>query len=208
MNDDVCPHRWQLQLGSVQRLMRILSDWDIRPVAELTGSSTDSRRRRHTWFGWEFSPGQSLLEPQRAAQSSACLSAGQERHQVTENTFSYKEDSGRRMIFWYIFHTAEIQKYLSLYWGSFKPCIISSGLCELYTDMSPSSGQSQCFRVLFVPIRERQNLQRHSIGNWESWRRSQQTTWRRIKEHVGGALSRLLPWSHTLHKIEGDCWVC
>ncbi|XP_051769162.1 transmembrane channel-like protein 7 isoform X2 [Ctenopharyngodon idella] len=53
-------------------------------------------------------------------------------------------------------------------------------------------------------IRERQNLQRHSIGNWESWRRSQQTTWRRIKEHVGGALSRLLPWSHTLHKIEGQ----
>ncbi|ROL43744.1 Transmembrane channel-like protein 7 [Anabarilius grahami] len=53
-------------------------------------------------------------------------------------------------------------------------------------------------------IRKQQNLQRSSIGNWESWRRSQQTTRRRIKEHVGRALSRLLPWSHTLHKIEGQ----
>ncbi|KAK7118970.1 hypothetical protein R3I94_020974 [Phoxinus phoxinus] len=53
-------------------------------------------------------------------------------------------------------------------------------------------------------IRERQHLQRRSIGNWDSWRRSQQTTRRRLKEHVGGALSGLLPWRHTLHKIEGQ----
>ncbi|XP_067288269.1 transmembrane channel-like protein 7 [Pseudorasbora parva] len=52
-------------------------------------------------------------------------------------------------------------------------------------------------------IRERQNLQRRSIGYWDSWRRSQQTTRRRLKEHVGGVLSGLLPWRHTLHKIEG-----
>lgn len=86
-----------------------------------------------------------------------------------------------------------------IYWG-----VNGSGLSELYTDAS-SNGQFQCFRVLFVPIRDRQNLQRCSIDYWDSWRRSRQTTRRRLKEHVGGALSRLLPWSHTLHKIEGDC---
>lgn len=53
-------------------------------------------------------------------------------------------------------------------------------------------------------IRKRQRVQRRSIGYWDSWRRSQQTTRRRLKEHVGGALSGLLPWRHTLHKIEGQ----
>uniref|UniRef100_A0A671MDB2 Transmembrane channel-like protein n=1 Tax=Sinocyclocheilus anshuiensis TaxID=1608454 RepID=A0A671MDB2_9TELE len=53
-------------------------------------------------------------------------------------------------------------------------------------------------------IRERQPLQRCSIGYWDSWRRSQQKTRRRLKEHVGGAVSGLLPWRHTLHKIEGQ----
>ncbi|KAL1265287.1 hypothetical protein QQF64_003314, partial [Cirrhinus molitorella] len=53
-------------------------------------------------------------------------------------------------------------------------------------------------------IRDRQHLQRCSIGSRDSWRRSQQITRRRLKEHLGGAISRLLPWSHTLHKIEGQ----
>ncbi|CAM4731264.1 unnamed protein product [Leuciscus chuanchicus] len=53
-------------------------------------------------------------------------------------------------------------------------------------------------------IKERQHVQRSSFGYWDSWRRSQQTTRRRLKEHVGGALSGLLPWRHTLHKIEGQ----
>ncbi|XP_073682257.1 transmembrane channel-like protein 7 [Garra rufa] len=53
-------------------------------------------------------------------------------------------------------------------------------------------------------IRDRQHLQRRSIGSWDSWRRSQQITRRRLKEHLGGAISGLLPWSHTLHKIEGQ----
>ncbi|XP_056097758.1 transmembrane channel-like protein 7 [Rhinichthys klamathensis goyatoka] len=53
-------------------------------------------------------------------------------------------------------------------------------------------------------IRERQHVQRRSIGYWDSWRRSQQTTRRRLKEHVGGALSGLLPWRHAIHKIEGQ----
>uniref|UniRef100_A0A9J8AFC5 Transmembrane channel-like protein n=1 Tax=Cyprinus carpio carpio TaxID=630221 RepID=A0A9J8AFC5_CYPCA len=53
-------------------------------------------------------------------------------------------------------------------------------------------------------IRDRQHLQRRSIGYWDSWRQSQQKTRRRLKEHVGGAVSGLLPWRHTLHKIEGQ----
>uniref|UniRef100_A0A8C1ZQD3 Transmembrane channel-like protein n=1 Tax=Cyprinus carpio TaxID=7962 RepID=A0A8C1ZQD3_CYPCA len=53
-------------------------------------------------------------------------------------------------------------------------------------------------------IRDRQHLQRCSIGYWDSWRQSQQKTRRRLKEHVGGAVSGLLPWRHTLHKIEGQ----
>ncbi|KAF4107807.1 transmembrane channel-like protein 7 [Onychostoma macrolepis] len=53
-------------------------------------------------------------------------------------------------------------------------------------------------------IRERQHLQSHSISYWDSWRRSQQKTRRRLKEHVGGAVSGLLLWRHTLHKIEGQ----
>ncbi|XP_077096432.1 transmembrane channel-like protein 7 isoform X2 [Siphateles boraxobius] len=53
-------------------------------------------------------------------------------------------------------------------------------------------------------IRERQHLRRRSIGSWDSWRRSQQTARRRLKEDVGGALSGLLPWRHTIHKIEGQ----
>ncbi|XP_051966802.1 transmembrane channel-like protein 8 isoform X2 [Xyrauchen texanus] len=53
-------------------------------------------------------------------------------------------------------------------------------------------------------IRERQHLQRRNIGSWNSWRRSQQIARRRLKEHVGRAVSGLLPWRHTLHKIEGQ----
>lgn len=53
-------------------------------------------------------------------------------------------------------------------------------------------------------IRDRQHLQRRSIGSWDAWRRSQQTTRRRLKEHVGRALSGLLPWRHMIHRIEGQ----
>ncbi|XP_051957638.1 transmembrane channel-like protein 7 [Xyrauchen texanus] len=53
-------------------------------------------------------------------------------------------------------------------------------------------------------IRERQNLQRRNIGSWDSWRRSQQIARRRLKEHMGRAMSGLLPWRHTLHNIEGQ----
>ncbi|XP_056324123.1 transmembrane channel-like protein 7 [Danio aesculapii] len=53
-------------------------------------------------------------------------------------------------------------------------------------------------------IRDRQHLQKRSVGSWDAWRRSQQTTRRRLKEHVGRAVSGLLPWRHMIHRIEGQ----
>lgn len=53
-------------------------------------------------------------------------------------------------------------------------------------------------------IRDRQHLQKRSIGSWDAWRRSQQTTRRRLKEQVGRAVSGLLPWRHMIHRIEGQ----
>ncbi|XP_076879677.1 transmembrane channel-like protein 7 isoform X2 [Brachyhypopomus gauderio] len=52
-------------------------------------------------------------------------------------------------------------------------------------------------------LRDRRHLERLSIGFWASWRQSQQIARRRLKEQVGRFISGLLPWKHTLHKIEG-----
>ncbi|XP_072240432.1 transmembrane channel-like protein 7 [Leuresthes tenuis] len=51
--------------------------------------------------------------------------------------------------------------------------------------------------------RERRKMQINNIGFWESWSRSQSINRKRVRTHVGEALSGLLPWQHTLHKIEG-----
>ncbi|XP_027138542.1 transmembrane channel-like protein 7 isoform X1 [Larimichthys crocea] len=51
--------------------------------------------------------------------------------------------------------------------------------------------------------RERRKMQISNIGFWESWRRSQSITRKRVWVQMGGALSSLLPWRHTLHAIEG-----
>ncbi|XP_072516506.1 transmembrane channel-like protein 7 [Salminus brasiliensis] len=51
-------------------------------------------------------------------------------------------------------------------------------------------------------IRERRH-QELKIGHWVSWRQSQQIARRRMREHLENFFSRLLPWKHTLHKIEG-----
>lgn len=51
--------------------------------------------------------------------------------------------------------------------------------------------------------RERRKMQISNIGFWESWRRSHVTSRRRVWAQMGGALSGLLPWRHTLHIIEG-----
>ncbi|XP_063739097.1 transmembrane channel-like protein 7 isoform X2 [Eleginops maclovinus] len=52
-------------------------------------------------------------------------------------------------------------------------------------------------------VRDRRKMQISDIGFWVSWRRSQSITMKRVWEQMGGALSGLLPWQHTLHAIEG-----
>uniref|UniRef100_UPI0037E80C96 transmembrane channel-like protein 7 isoform X2 n=1 Tax=Semicossyphus pulcher TaxID=241346 RepID=UPI0037E80C96 len=51
--------------------------------------------------------------------------------------------------------------------------------------------------------RDRRKMQISNIGFWESWRRSQSINRKRVWAQMGGALSALLPWQHTLHAIEG-----
>ncbi|KAM7009828.1 transmembrane channel-like protein 8 [Tautogolabrus adspersus] len=51
--------------------------------------------------------------------------------------------------------------------------------------------------------RDRRQMQRSKIGCWDSWRRSQNINTKRVWAQMGGALSGLLPWQHTLHTIEG-----
>ncbi|XP_054460456.1 transmembrane channel-like protein 7 [Anoplopoma fimbria] len=51
--------------------------------------------------------------------------------------------------------------------------------------------------------RERRKMQISNIGFWESWRRSQSINTKRVWVQMGGVLSSLLPWHHTLHTIEG-----
>ncbi|XP_037328859.2 transmembrane channel-like protein 7 isoform X1 [Pungitius pungitius] len=51
--------------------------------------------------------------------------------------------------------------------------------------------------------RDRRKMQISNIGFWESWRRSQSINRKRVWDQMGGALSGLLPWQHTLHAIEG-----
>lgn len=46
-------------------------------------------------------------------------------------------------------------------------------------------------------------MQISNIGFWESWRRSESINMKRVWSQMGGALSGLLPWQHTLHAIEG-----
>uniref|UniRef100_A0A672F9G5 Transmembrane channel-like protein n=1 Tax=Salarias fasciatus TaxID=181472 RepID=A0A672F9G5_SALFA len=41
------------------------------------------------------------------------------------------------------------------------------------------------------------------IGFWKSWRQSQSTNMKRLWEQMGSAVAGLLPWRHTLHRIEG-----
>ncbi|XP_023815637.2 transmembrane channel-like protein 7 [Oryzias latipes] len=52
-------------------------------------------------------------------------------------------------------------------------------------------------------VRERRKMQISRIGVWASWRRSHSIICRRWWGHMGEWFSGLLPWKHTLHKIEG-----
>ncbi|XP_061684872.1 transmembrane channel-like protein 7 isoform X2 [Syngnathoides biaculeatus] len=49
----------------------------------------------------------------------------------------------------------------------------------------------------------RRKMQTSNIGFLESWRQSQSTKTKRLWCKLGGAISGLLPWQHTLHVIEG-----
>ncbi|XP_059183969.1 transmembrane channel-like protein 7 [Centropristis striata] len=75
--------------------------------------------------------------------------------------------------------------------------------------LSRDKTSNQPLRNLVVCIqgkrgaRERRKMQISNIGFWESWSRSQSTNRKRVWEQMGGALSHLLPWRHTLHTIEG-----
>ncbi|XP_061536442.1 transmembrane channel-like protein 7 isoform X1 [Phycodurus eques] len=51
--------------------------------------------------------------------------------------------------------------------------------------------------------RNRKKMQTSNIGFLESWRQSQSTNTKRVWSKLGGAISGLLPWQHTLHVIEG-----
>lgn len=51
--------------------------------------------------------------------------------------------------------------------------------------------------------RERRKMQISNIGFWESWRRSQSSSRKRVWAQMGGAIASLLPWQHMLHAIEG-----
>lgn len=52
-------------------------------------------------------------------------------------------------------------------------------------------------------VRDMRNMQKTTIGFWESWRRSQSLNRRRAWEQLGQAVRGLVPWQRTLHVIEG-----
>ncbi|XP_042341668.1 transmembrane channel-like protein 7 [Plectropomus leopardus] len=51
--------------------------------------------------------------------------------------------------------------------------------------------------------RDRRKMQISNIGFWESWRRNQSINRKRVWAQMGGVLSGLLPWKHTLRAIGG-----
>lgn len=56
--------------------------------------------------------------------------------------------------------------------------------------------------------RERRKLESNDINFWESWRKTQSTNRKRVREQIKEALSGLVPWRQTLRTIEGeiDLW--
>ncbi|XP_049575807.1 transmembrane channel-like protein 7 isoform X1 [Syngnathus scovelli] len=78
-----------------------------------------------------------------------------------------------------------------------------------YMSKGPRDISSQPPRNLTICIqgkrhaRNRRNVQTSNIGFWESWRQSQTTNNKRVWSKLGEAISRPVPWKHTLHVIEG-----
>ncbi|XP_040001996.1 transmembrane channel-like protein 7 isoform X2 [Xiphias gladius] len=67
--------------------------------------------------------------------------------------------------------------------------------------MQPLRNLAMCIQAK-RDARERRKMQINNIGFWEPWRRSHSVNRRRVLAQMGGALSSLLPWQHTLHAIE------
>ncbi|XP_061578515.1 transmembrane channel-like protein 7 [Cololabis saira] len=70
------------------------------------------------------------------------------------------------------------------------------------TSMQPLKNLALCMQGK-RGARERRKIQRSNIGSWQSWRRSQSISMKRVWTQMGDSLSRLLPLQHTLHQIEG-----
>ncbi|XP_034095091.1 transmembrane channel-like protein 7 isoform X2 [Gymnodraco acuticeps] len=63
---------------------------------------------------------------------------------------------------------------------------------------------TQPLRNMVICIQgKRSARERRKMQISESWRRSQSINRKRVWAQIGGALSGLLPWQHTLHAIEG-----
>lgn len=63
-----------------------------------------------------------------------------------------------------------------------------------------------CFCIMchvYAATRSRRNMQISNIGFWESWRRSQSNSRRKVWAQIRGGLTNLLPWQRTLHSIKG-----
>ncbi|XP_022611181.1 transmembrane channel-like protein 7 isoform X1 [Seriola dumerili] len=68
--------------------------------------------------------------------------------------------------------------------------------------MQPLRNLAMCIQAK-RDTRDRRKMQIRNIGFWESWRRGQSINRKRVWAQMGGTLSSLLPWQHTLHTIEG-----
>ncbi|XP_030602672.1 transmembrane channel-like protein 7 isoform X2 [Archocentrus centrarchus] len=70
------------------------------------------------------------------------------------------------------------------------------------TYMQPLRNLAMCMQGK-RSARERRNLELCNIAFWESWRKTQSSSGKRVREHMREALSGLVPWRHTLRTIEG-----
>ncbi|XP_031609232.1 transmembrane channel-like protein 7 [Oreochromis aureus] len=70
------------------------------------------------------------------------------------------------------------------------------------TSMQPLRNLAMCIQGK-RGAKERRKLEVNDINFWESWRKSQSTNRKRVREQIKEALSGLVPWQHTLRTIEG-----
>uniref|UniRef100_A0A3Q4N9V9 Transmembrane channel-like protein n=1 Tax=Neolamprologus brichardi TaxID=32507 RepID=A0A3Q4N9V9_NEOBR len=72
------------------------------------------------------------------------------------------------------------------------------------TSMQPLRNLPISLNAMFMLFsRERRKLENNDINFWESWRKTQSTNRKRVREQIKEALSGLVPWRQTLRTIEG-----